>query len=74
MGLAYPRLSAAHSNPVHDNLWLQKLIDHFIFAIYITDIDGSSGSLIFGNVETKYMASNFTFFDVYPNGYWEIEI
>jgi hypothetical protein len=36
--------------------------------------NGTEGDVIFGDVEKKYMASNFSFFNVTSDAYWEITL
>lgn len=40
----------------------------------MNNLETSDGQITFGDVDLKYMASNFSFFPVSSNAYWEIEM
>lgn len=37
-------------------------------------VDNEDGEIILGGIDKKYMLSNFSFFPVNSNAYWQIEL
>lgn len=74
IGLGFPSLAAAQSIPFFDNLMKKKMLKKNIFSIYMSNNENINGEIIFGQVDKKYMLSNFTFFNVTSDAYWQIEL
>jgi len=45
MGLGFPSIAAAHSLPVFDNMMQQKKLKKNLFSVFMSDKDGSEGSI-----------------------------
>lgn len=46
------------------------LIDHKIFSVYMSFENDNNGEVLFGKINTNYMATNFDFFPVTSDDYW----
>lgn len=72
LGLSFPTVKLSHSVPFLDSVIKNKLLDHNIFSLFLSE-DGSS-NIDFGSVENNNMRTNFTYVEVNSKTYWEIGI
>lgn len=73
VGLSYPTTAKANSVPFFDSVISHNLLKYNIFSIFLAEKNESS-NILFGEIDKKYMLSNFTYINVVSKNYWEIDI
>jgi saccharopepsin len=59
LGLGSRKLSVAESKTIFENMWERGLIKEYVFSVYMSLDDDNNGEVLFGRIDTNYMASNF---------------
>ncbi|XP_032898813.1 LOW QUALITY PROTEIN: pepsin A-like [Amblyraja radiata] len=75
LGMGYQSLSAEGATTVLHNMISQQVISEPLFSVYLTRVDGESGSeIIFGGVDPSHYQGSINWVPVTHQAYWQIEI
>jgi len=75
LGMAWPAISVDQQPLIFDLLYKQGQVQGNSFSFYLTKIAGSNGSaLVLGGVNPAYAASEFKYYKLNKERYWEITL
>lgn len=72
LGLGFPSLSSSPGLTFMQALLRWGHLAEPVFGFYLGR--GSPGELVFGGVDSRHVASNFTFIEVAERGYWGVDL
>lgn len=71
VGLAFPKIAEGDAKTFFEELHSRNLVDDNSFSMYLA---GNNSVVVFGGVDKRYAASEFTYFPVLNNGLWSVNI
>jgi len=71
VGLAFPMIAEGGVKTFFQELNSRGLVDDNSFSMYL---NGNQSAIVFGGVEKRYAAGNFTYFPLLSNGLWSVVI